>query len=100
MIEMMTPAQQEAARQERLAEVGTLSECPFCGKTRVRRSDYIRCNPCAINWLDQEMHLPGYLSRNPAACRAEEAGRLRALASTATKTASSVAATVEAAEAR
>jgi len=41
-------------RQERLAEVGTLPPCPQCGTPRVQRSDYIRCNPCGLNWLDGE----------------------------------------------
>ena len=41
-------------RQERLSEAGSLPACPFCGVARVQRSDYIRCNPCGINWLDGE----------------------------------------------
>lgn len=53
-IRMMTPEQAEAARQERLSEVGTEPNCPFCGKARVRRSNYIRCNPCGVNWLNGE----------------------------------------------
>jgi hypothetical protein len=35
-------------------EVGTEPPCPFCQKTRVTRSSYIRCNPCGINWFDGE----------------------------------------------
>lgn len=87
---MLTTEDQEALRRDRLAEVGTLSPCPFCQRPRVQRSTYVRCNPCGINWLDEEMHLPNYLHRNPAACRSEEAGRQRASVSMATKTASSV----------
>jgi len=58
---------------------GTLSPCPFCQKPRSRRSDYIRCSPCGVNWLEQEMHLPNYLNRNPSAAR--NAARMAALAS-------------------
>lgn len=50
----MTFDQQEAARRERLSEVGTEPPCPFCQKPRVKRSDYIRCNPCGTNWLQGE----------------------------------------------
>ncbi len=50
-------------------EPGTEPNCPWCGVPRVRRSDYVRCNPCGVNWLDSEMHLPNYLNRNPAAAR-------------------------------
>ena len=28
--------------------------CPFCGKPRSQRSDYVRCSPCGVNWLDGE----------------------------------------------
>lgn len=48
----MTYEEQEQARAERLAEVGTMPPCPFCGRPRVERSDYIRCNPCGINWIE------------------------------------------------
>ena len=51
------------------SEVGTEPNCPFCQTPRVSRSDYIRCNPCGINWLDSERHLSEYLDRNPAAAR-------------------------------
>ena len=47
--------------------------CPFCGKPRSQRSNYIRCQACATNWIQEEMHLPGYLNRNPAAARSEAA---------------------------
>ncbi len=67
----LTFEEQEANRRERLAEVGTMPPCPFCRKPRVARSDYLRCNPCGINWLLEESHLPNYLDRNPSACRAE-----------------------------
>ena len=50
-------------------EEGTEPNCPFCQVPRVRRTDYIRCNDCGVNWLDIENHLPNYLNRNPAAAR-------------------------------
>lgn len=25
--------------------------CPFCGLPRCRRTDYIRCSKCGVNWL-------------------------------------------------
>jgi hypothetical protein len=68
-MEMMTQPQQEAIRQDRLNEVGTEPMCPFCGNPRVRRNDYIRCNPCGTNWLDEEMHLPNYLHSDPRIAR-------------------------------
>jgi predicted RNA-binding Zn-ribbon protein involved in translation (DUF1610 family) len=57
------------ARRLTAMEKGTESACPFCGVARVRRSDYIRCNPCGTNWLDTERHLPNYLNKNPAVVR-------------------------------
>ena len=56
-------------RQFLATEVGEEPNCPFCQTPRVRRSDYIRCNPCGVNWLDSERDLPNYLNRNPAAAR-------------------------------
>jgi len=70
-MDMLTPQDQEALREMRRNEVGTEPPCPFCKKPRVRRSDYIRCNGCAVNWLDNERHLPNYLNRNPAAARGD-----------------------------
>lgn len=67
----------KSARESARNEVGAMPPCPFCTKPRVQRSDYIRCNPCATNWLQEEMHLPDYLSRNPAAARSEAARMLR-----------------------
>ena len=76
---MMTFEEQEAARQERLNEVGTMPPCPICGRARVLRSDYVRCNPCGINWcqgeeLDKSASLsrPDYL-RNKAKLGARDA---------------------------
>jgi ribosomal protein L37AE/L43A len=40
--------------EERLNEVGAEPPCPFCQRARVLRSDYIRCNPCGINWIQGE----------------------------------------------
>ena len=28
--------------------------CPFCSLPRVRRTDYIRCCRCAVNWMKGE----------------------------------------------
>jgi hypothetical protein len=28
--------------------------CPFCKLPRVKRSDYVRCVRCAINWMEGE----------------------------------------------
>lgn len=47
---MMGEQEQMVARQERLAEVGSEPPCPFCARPRVKRSSYIRCNPCGLNW--------------------------------------------------
>lgn len=54
MAESLTQADLDGARQERLNEKGTEPDCPFCGRARVRRSDYTRCNPCGVNWLEGE----------------------------------------------
>jgi len=78
-METMTYDQQEAARQERLSEVGTEAPCPFCQKPRVTRSDYIRCNPCGVNWLNEEMTLPNYLNRDPRVSRSEAARMARSV---------------------
>ena len=45
---------------------GTLKAlpCPFCGLPRSQRSDYIRCQPCGVNWLPGED-----LSRDPRLTR-------------------------------
>jgi len=51
---MLTFEEQEAARQERLNEPGTEPPCPLCQRPRVKRSDYIRCNRCGLNWTNGE----------------------------------------------
>lgn len=80
---MPTVEQQEASRQEYLGELGTEPACPFCRRPRVKRSDYTRCNPCGVNWLEEED-----LSRNPKAERWEKllasARSTRDIGSTAT----------------
>jgi hypothetical protein len=63
----MSYEEQEAARRERLAEVGTLSPCPMCQTPRCLRTDYVRCNRCGVNWLDGED-----LGRNPRSERWEK----------------------------
>ena len=42
----------EEARRRTLAEVGTREPCPFCGRARVQRSDYVRCIACGVNWCE------------------------------------------------
>lgn len=56
-------------RRTLATEQGTEAPCPFCGVPRVRRSVYIRCNPCGTNWLDEERHLPDYLNIDPRVAR-------------------------------
>lgn len=36
------------------SEVGTEGPCPMCGTLRVARTDYIRCQPCGVNWIQGE----------------------------------------------
>lgn len=72
-IKTMTFREQEEAREYRLGELGTEPACPFCQRPRVLRSDYVRCNHCGVNWLAEEMHLPGYLDRDPRVARSEYA---------------------------
>lgn len=79
----MTEAQQIEARQFRMSEVGTEPNCPFCQKPRVERTSYIRCNQCGINWLNEEMHLPNYLERDPRVARREAALMERGIKPTA-----------------
>lgn len=33
---------------------GKESPCPFCSLPRVKRSSYIRCCACGINWMEDE----------------------------------------------
>ena len=68
-MDMLTFEQQKANRQDRLNEVGTEEPCPFCHKPRVLRGDYVRCNPCGINWSAEEMHMPDYLNLDPRVAR-------------------------------
>jgi predicted RNA-binding Zn-ribbon protein involved in translation (DUF1610 family) len=70
---MLTREEQEAMRQAAMNEPGTEPPCPFCGRARVLRSDYIRCLPCGINWLSEEMGLPDYLNLDPRVARARSA---------------------------
>lgn len=40
--------------------------CPMCGRPRSQRSDYIRCTPCAANWLEgEDLSKHPHLSREP-----------------------------------
>lgn len=40
--------------REEIEGGGKETPCPFCKVPRLRRSDYIRCCRCGINWLDGE----------------------------------------------
>jgi ribosomal protein L37AE/L43A len=51
---MLTVEEQESMRQAAMNEVGTEPPCPFCGRPRVSRTSYIRCNPCGVNWSPAE----------------------------------------------
>jgi ribosomal protein L37AE/L43A len=51
---VLTAEAMEAARLASINEPGSEPPCPFCGRPRVRRSDYTRCNQCGTNWLDGE----------------------------------------------
>jgi hypothetical protein len=70
---METSELMSQTREQRLNEQGSEPPCPFCQRSRVSRSNYIRCNPCGVNWLDEELSLPDYLSRDPRVCRREAA---------------------------
>jgi len=37
--------------EERINQTGTEPPCPYCGRPRVARSTYIRCNLCGKNWM-------------------------------------------------
>lgn len=82
-METLTHEQQDANRRDRLAEKGTEAKCPFCHKARVRRSSYIRCLPCGINWSDEEMGLPNYLDLDPRVARARGVHMATAMRATA-----------------
>ncbi len=59
-------------------EGGELKElpCPFCQKPRSQRSDYIRCQPCGLNWLDGEDYSKNpHLSREPYLSHTKTTGR-------------------------
>lgn len=63
---MLTEEEMEKAREMRRNEVGTMPPCPLCGRPRVARSHYIRCNPCAMNWTpDEDITKDARLSRAP-----------------------------------
>jgi uncharacterized Zn finger protein (UPF0148 family) len=40
--------------KEEIAKGGKESPCPLCRLPRVRRSDYIRCCRCGVNWISGE----------------------------------------------
>jgi len=50
MLELMEQLKREAIEGGELLNL----PCPLCGKPRSQRSDYIRCTPCAANWMEGE----------------------------------------------
>ena len=79
--EAMAMVQREAKVGGELAEL----PCPMCDRPRSQRSDYIRCTPCATNWLSGEN-----LSKDPRIERfnlVRRSGVQLASVNTATKTA-------------
>jgi hypothetical protein len=50
MLDLMAKLKREASEGGELMEL----PCPFCGRPRSQRSDYIRCTPCGMNWLQGE----------------------------------------------
>lgn len=59
------------SREEALKEIregGELKDlpCPLCGKPRSQRSDYVRCSPCGMNWMEgEDLNKSPLLSREP-----------------------------------
>ena len=86
-IRTLTFEEQELNRKERLNEVGTEPPCPWCGKPRVLRGDYVRCNQHITNWLASEMSLPDYLNLDPRVARARSARTGNSTQHTATSSA-------------
>jgi len=58
---------------------GKESPCPRCGLPRVKRTDYIRCCACGINWMEGEP-----LDQDPRAARIRM--QVEAVAMTTNKT--------------
>lgn len=55
----------EGMREDQNAP-GTLEPCPFCKTPRNQRSDYIRCRPCGLNWLEgEDLNRDPRLTRKP-----------------------------------
>jgi hypothetical protein len=50
MGELMAKLSREAKEGGELKEL----PCPLCGRPRSQRSEYVRCTPCATNWMDGE----------------------------------------------
>jgi len=62
----MVEAKEKVQREAR--EGGELESlpCPMCGRPRSQRSDYVRCTPCAANWLNgEDLTKDPRLSREP-----------------------------------
>jgi ribosomal protein L37AE/L43A len=52
LVKALTAEEQELLRAARMGEKCEELPCPFCRRPRVKRSAYIRCNRCGLNWLD------------------------------------------------
>ena len=81
---MLTHEEQESMRQDAMNEQGTEPPCPFCKRIRVRRSSYIRCNPCGVNWSPGED-----ISKDPRLSRTKTTAHTRPESSDTAKTAES-----------
>ena len=76
----------QLTREQRLAEVGSEPPCPRCGKPRVSRSTYIRCNPCGANWSPAE---GGDITKDPRLSRTRTTAHTRPESNDTAKTARS-----------
>lgn len=65
-IELMAKKPIADALRHEIEHGGTESPCPFCKVPRCRRSDYIRCHNCLLNWVGNEA-----LDRDPRRERLE-----------------------------
>jgi hypothetical protein len=62
MRELMAKLRKEAIEGGELIDL----PCPLCHRPRSQRSDYIRCTPCAMNWLPgEDLEKDARLSRAP-----------------------------------
>ena len=83
---MLIFEEQEAQRQKAMNEVGIEPPCPFCGRPRVSRTSYIRCNPCGANWSPAE---GGDITKDPRLRRTRTTAHTRPESSDTAKNAGS-----------